>query len=73
MVRLGYPMADPILAVIVAMMIAKIGVDILRETLPVLVDRAVIDSRTIEEITSSVAGVESTIASAAVARQTALL
>jgi cation diffusion facilitator family transporter len=58
-VRLGYPMADPILAIIVAMMIAKIGVDILRETLPVLVDRAVIDSRTIEEITSSVAGVES--------------
>ena len=58
-VRLGYPMADPILAIIVAMMIAKIGVDILRETLPVLVDRAVIDSRTIEEITSTVAGVES--------------
>src|SRR4030067_1344677 len=39
-VRLGFPKADPLLAAFVALMIAKIGVDILRETLPGLVDRA---------------------------------
>ncbi len=39
-VWLGYPQADTLLAVFVALVIAKIGVDILRETLPVLVDRA---------------------------------
>jgi cation diffusion facilitator family transporter len=40
LVSLGFPKADPLLAAFVAVMIAKIGVDILRETLPVLVDRA---------------------------------
>ena len=40
MVGFGFPKADPLLAAFVALMIAKIGVDILRETLPVLVDRA---------------------------------
>ena len=38
-VRLGYPQADTLLAVFVALVIAKIGVGILRETLPVLVDQ----------------------------------
>jgi len=58
-VRLGFPQADPILAVFVAVMIAKIGVDILRETLPVLVDRAALDPNDIAEIVGSVKGVES--------------
>lgn len=57
LVRLGYPAADPLLAVLVAFMIAKIGVDILRETLPVLVDRAPIDPQKIARIVSSVPGV----------------
>ena len=58
-VRLGFPAADPILAMFVGIMIAKIGVDILRETLPVLVDRAPIDPHKIAEIVKSIAGVES--------------
>lgn len=58
-VRLGFPQADPIFAVFVALMIAKIGIDILRETLPVLVDRAMVDPRKIAEIVAAVGGVES--------------
>lgn len=58
-VRIGFPIADPILAIFVALMIAKIGIDILRETLPVLVDRAPIDPRKIATIVGGVAGVES--------------
>ncbi len=58
-VRLGYPQADALLAAFVALMIAKIGVDILRETLPVLVDEAAIDPAQIAEVVSSVSGVES--------------
>jgi cation diffusion facilitator family transporter len=59
LVRLGFPKADPLLAIFVAVMIAKIGVDVLRETLPVLVDRAVIDPNLIAEVVRSVGGVES--------------
>ena len=58
-VRLGYPQADPLLAAFVALMIAKIGVDILRETLPVLVDEAAIDPAQIAAVARSVNGVES--------------
>jgi len=58
-VRLGFPAADPILAMFVALMIAKIGVDILRETIPVLIDRAPIDPHKIAAIVRSVVGVES--------------
>jgi cation diffusion facilitator family transporter len=58
-VKLGFPQADPLFAVVVAIMIAKIGIDILRETLPVLVDRAVVDPRKIAEVVAAVGGVES--------------
>lgn len=58
-VRLGYPQADTLLAVFVAFVIAKIGVDILRETLPVLVDQAAIDPQKIADVVSGVGGVES--------------
>jgi cation diffusion facilitator family transporter len=58
-VRLGFPIADSILAMFVAVMIAKIGVDVLRETLPVLVDQAALDPRRIAAVVQSVSGVES--------------
>jgi cation diffusion facilitator family transporter len=57
LVRLGYPGADPILTFFVAAMIAKIGVDILRDNIPVLVDRAAVDPQKIAAVTRSVAGV----------------
>jgi cation diffusion facilitator family transporter len=59
LVNLGYPKADPLLAVFVALMIAKIGVDILRQTLPVLVDQAAFDPSQIAEIVDEVGGIES--------------
>ena len=59
LVSLGYPKADPLLAAFVAVMIAKIGVDILRETLPVLVDRAAFDPRQIADVVDEVGGIES--------------
>lgn len=58
-VRLGFPRADPILAALVALVIARIGIDILRETLPVLVDQAVVDPRQIALVVQGVNGVES--------------
>jgi cation diffusion facilitator family transporter len=57
LVRLGYPLADPLLTLFVAVMIAKIGVDILRENIPVLVDRAAVDPKQIAAVTGSVPGV----------------
>jgi cation diffusion facilitator family transporter len=59
LVRLGFPQADPILAGVVALVIARIGFDILKETLPVLVDQAVVDPQKIAEVVRSVEGVES--------------
>jgi len=59
LVALGYPEADPLLAGFVALIIAKIGVDVLRETLPVLVDRAAYDPSQIAGIVDDVGGIES--------------
>ncbi len=59
LVRLGYDWADPIAAAIVALVIAKIGVDVLRETIPVLVDQAVVDPHRIAEVVRQVGGVQS--------------
>ncbi len=58
-VRLGYTLADPILALVVAGFIARIGVDIVRESLPALLDRIVVARNEIEEIALSVPGVQS--------------
>jgi len=55
----GFPQADALLAGLVALVIAKIGVDILRENLPVLVDQAALDPNRIAVIAKSVEGVES--------------
>jgi cation diffusion facilitator family transporter len=59
LVAVGYPKADPALAAFVAVMIAKVGVDILREILPVLVDQAALDPVKIAGIVERVGGIES--------------
>ena len=56
-VRLGFPLADPILALVVAVLIAKIGIDILRESSPVLMDQAAFPVDRIEQVALSVPGV----------------
>jgi len=58
-VRLGYPIADPILALVIALLIAKIGIDIIRESSPTLMDEIVIPRRQLEQIARSVPGVVS--------------
>lgn len=59
LVRLGFPQADPLITVLIALFIAKIGVDILIETVPVLVDQAPIDPQRIADEVQLVDGVES--------------
>lgn len=56
-VKLGFPLVDPILALVVALVIAKIGIDIIREGSPVLMDGVVMPPDQIERITMSVPGV----------------
>jgi len=58
-VRLGYPIADPILALGVSVLIAKIGVDIVRKAAGPLMDAATIPSAELEETAMSVPGVSS--------------
>ena len=56
-VALGFPLADPLLALVIAVVIGKIGVDIIRESSPVLMDEAVMTSDEIEQTALSVPGV----------------
>jgi cation diffusion facilitator family transporter len=56
-VQLGYPLADPILAFVVALVIAKIGIDIIREGSPTLMDQVVIPPDEVIRIALSVPGV----------------
>ncbi len=59
LVWLGYGWADPLVALIVAAFIVKVGVDIVRENVPALVDRAPLDATHIGEVVAGVEGVES--------------
>lgn len=58
-VRLGYPVADPILALGISLVIAKIGIDIIRESSPTLMDQVVVPADQVEQIACSVPGVVS--------------
>lgn len=59
LVWLGYGWADPAVALLVALFIAKIGVDTVRENVPALVDRAPLSAENIGAIVAAVQGVES--------------
>lgn len=58
-VRLGYPLADPLLALGISLVIAKIGIDIIRESSPTLMDQVVVPADQVEQIARSVPGVVS--------------
>jgi cation diffusion facilitator family transporter len=58
-VQLGFPLIDPILALIIAGVIAKIGIDIIREGSPTLMDKVVIAPDQVTKIVLSVPGVHS--------------
>lgn len=57
-VRAGFPVADPLLAIGIAVVIAKIGIDIIRETSQVLADAAAIAPERLERIALSIQGVQ---------------
>jgi cation diffusion facilitator family transporter len=59
LVWLGYDWADPAVALLVAGVIAKIGIDTVRENIPALVDRAPISQEQIGTVVAAVQGVES--------------
>jgi cation diffusion facilitator family transporter len=56
-VRLGYPLLDPIGGVIIAVLIARTGFEIARDTSGILADRVVIDEDDIRRVVMSVPGV----------------
>jgi cation diffusion facilitator family transporter len=49
-VRLGFPVVDPLLALVIAVLILKIGIDIIRESSKVLLDGAAVPISEIERI-----------------------
>lgn len=56
--RLGWPIVDPLVAIGVAVVIGKIGVDIIHDTSAMLLDHAAIDPEQIEAVTLAVPGVQ---------------
>ncbi len=57
--RAGYPAADPILAIFVAILVVRVGWEIVSHSLPTLVDGAAMEEATIREQASRVQGVMS--------------
>ncbi|MGH7664648.1 MAG: cation diffusion facilitator family transporter [Gemmatimonadaceae bacterium] len=57
--RAGVPEADPLLAIVVAALIARSGYHILRGTVPVLVDERGVEAERIRTIVRSIDGIES--------------
>ncbi len=59
LVWLGYGWADPVITLIVAGVIVKVGIDIVRENTPALLDRAPLTVDEISQVVDTVEGVES--------------
>jgi cation diffusion facilitator family transporter len=60
--HLGYPMADPILAIIVVFLVIRVGWEIVGHSLPTLVDGAAVDAPSIRIAAEAVEGVRSAYA-----------
>jgi cation diffusion facilitator family transporter len=58
-VQMGYPILDSALAVVIAVLIARIGVDIIRSSTRILTDSAALDVSKVTEIVVQVPGVTS--------------
>lgn len=56
-VRMGYPLADPLIALFICALIIHTGVEIIRESSTALLDRAAIDEDVIIDLARSVEGV----------------
>ena len=60
--HLGYPIADPILAIVVALLVVRVGWEIVGHSLPTLVDGAAVDEPSIRTAAEEVPGVRSAYA-----------
>lgn len=58
-VRLGYPWADPVISLVVAGVIALTGWEIVKSTVPVLVDERAVEARALRGLVEEMAGVVS--------------
>jgi cation diffusion facilitator family transporter len=58
-IRAGQPLADPLATIVVAVLIARTGWVIVRETVPVLVDQRAVEPQRIERLAMAVEGVRS--------------
>ena len=58
LVRLGYPVVDALLALGIAVLIAKIGIDIIRSSSKVLADAAALDVTLVQRIVAAIPGVQ---------------
>ncbi len=58
-VNMGYPVVDTAMAVIIAFLIAKIGIDIIRSSTSILTDAAALETTKVAAIVQKVPGVES--------------
>lgn len=59
LVRIGYPIIDTVLAVVIAFLIAKLGLDIIRSSTRILSDAVAIDAAKIAQVVELIPGVES--------------
>ncbi len=57
LIKLGVPLADPLAGIVVGILVAKAGIDIIRESTETLVDRTQADIRAISGIARAVEGV----------------
>lgn len=55
--KMGYPRADPVIGVIITVLIAKVGYDILKSASQTLVDSVCIDTYDVERVIKNVKGV----------------
>lgn len=58
----GLGWADPVLAILVAALVARAGYQIVRDALPTLVDERALDARRIRDVAETIPGVESAYA-----------
>lgn len=56
-IKSGYILVDPIIAIAIAVLIAKTGIEIIKESSKILLDRALLDENVIKKIAKSVDGV----------------
>lgn len=57
-VRIGYPILDPIVALIIALLIGKSGLSIIKQSSDILCDTSILDTNKIKNIVESIDGIQ---------------